>query len=83
MMLKKTREQRDAALRHRQFLDIANHVVRRHILEARSGSAATPAEVVALVFGRHAARIDEAEALDYLNAVLAEHGYPLLPGGAQ
>ncbi|GGV13741.1 hypothetical protein [Streptomyces spectabilis] len=81
-MLKKTRARRAAAVRHRQLLDTAERVVRRHILEGQSGSDATPAEMVALAFGRLALHIDEDEARDYLNAVLVERGYPL-PGGAQ
>lgn len=75
-MFKKQGARRAAARTHRQLLAAANHVVSRSALEL-GVEHAKPAEIVALVFGRHALRIDEAEALDYLNAVLVERGYPL------
>ncbi|MFF7067330.1 hypothetical protein [Streptomyces pseudovenezuelae] len=73
----KGRESRAAARRHRLLMSAASHIVSRHSLYDQVEQAA-PAELAALVFGRHALRIDDEEALDYLNAVLAERGFPLI-----
>jgi len=69
---------RAATRRHRQLLNVADRIVSRHALDRELGLA-DPAAVTALAFGRHGLRIDDAEARDYLNAVLAERGLPLLP----
>lgn len=76
IILKKRAARRASARTHQQLMAAAHHVVSRSALEL-GVEQARAAEVVALVFGRHALRIDESEALDYLNAVLAERGYPL------
>ncbi|MER5211975.1 hypothetical protein ABT063_15680 [Streptomyces sp. NPDC002838] len=81
MNLKKIRAQRAEDRRHRQLMHAAQHVISRRALDSDIAQA-TPAEVVALAFGRHALRIEDTEALDYLNAVLAERGYPLLTANA-
>ncbi|MET8982116.1 hypothetical protein ABZX85_41690 [Streptomyces sp. NPDC004539] len=67
---------RAAARRHRQLMAAAERIVSRSILYSQVDTAA-PADVAALVFGRHGLRIEHDEALDYLNAVLAERGYAL------
>lgn len=72
----KGRERRAAARRHRLLMSAASHIVSRRAFYDQVEQAA-PAELTALVFGRHGLRIDDAEALEYLNAVLAERGYPL------
>lgn len=77
MSILQTRAARRAATRrHQQLLDAARHTVSRHAVEDTI-TRIDPAEIVSLVFGRNAIRITEAEALDYLNAVLADRGYPL------
>jgi hypothetical protein len=60
--------------RHVQLVVAAN----RAINKAPSSVGPQPATVIALAFAMHAIRLDEAEARDYLNAALAERGYPLL-----
>lgn len=76
MSLKKIRAKQATARRHRQLLRAASDVVSRHSLLGETPNA-DPAEIVAVAFGRHELRIDADEALDYLNAVLAERGFPL------
>ncbi|MEU0069522.1 hypothetical protein ABZ027_08255 [Streptomyces sp. NPDC006332] len=76
MNLKKIRAKKAADRRHRQLLLAANHVVNRSVLD-RSVEQAAPAEIAAIAFGRYELRISDDEALDYLNAVLAERGCPL------
>ncbi|MBT2673970.1 hypothetical protein J7E95_24745 [Streptomyces sp. ISL-14] len=78
MNLKKITEGRTARRRHRHLMEAAHHIVRRHALDD-STDKASGAEVAALVFGWHGLRIADDEALDYLNAVLADRGFPLLP----
>ncbi|MEU9406219.1 hypothetical protein AB0E08_11000 [Streptomyces sp. NPDC048281] len=75
-MLKKRAARRAASRTHRQMMDAARHVLGRHVLEDTVPHV-DPAEVVALVFGRHALRITEQDAIDYLNALFAERGFPL------
>ncbi|MEU8688813.1 hypothetical protein [Streptomyces sp. NPDC048665] len=82
MNLKKFREQRAAHLRHRQLMRAADRVVSRHVID-NEPSRATAAEVAALVFGWHGLRVPEDEATEYLNAVLADRGFPLLPSSAE
>ncbi|MEU0587246.1 hypothetical protein [Streptomyces sp. NPDC006132] len=77
MNLKKIRARKAADRRHRQLLRAANHVVSRRALNGQIEQA-DPAEIIAIAFGRYELRIDDDEALDYLNAVLAERGYALL-----
>lgn len=69
-------QNRAAARRHRDLLTVAQRVVSRATLD-RSTEQIGLAEITALAFGRHQLRITDAEALDYLNAVLAERGFPL------
>lgn len=69
-------ERRAAVRRHRQLMAAAEQIVSRSILYSQVDKAA-PADVAALAFGRHGLRIEQDEALDYLNAVLAERGYAL------
>lgn len=76
MNLKKIKARRVENRRHGQLLAAARHIVGRRIVELNVQDV-EPAEVVALAFGRYGLRIDEGEALDYLNADLAERGYPL------
>lgn len=76
MNLKKRRARKAADRRHHQLLCAANDVVSRRALLGQVEHT-TPAEIVAIAFGRYELRIDEDEALDYLNAVLAERGFPL------
>ncbi|MFJ2162388.1 hypothetical protein [Streptomyces sp. NPDC087856] len=68
------RAKKQATRRHRDLLSVAQRVVSRATLDRSTGQIA---EVVALAFGRHELRITDDEALDYLNAVLAERGFPL------
>lgn len=82
MNLKKIRARQAAGRRHRQLMRAASDVVRRHYLLGEAENA-TPAEIVAVAFGRHELRIDVDEALDYLNAVLAERGYALRHADAE
>jgi hypothetical protein len=75
--LKKARARRAANARHRALMTIASHVIARHV---RLGDTSTAtAEVIAIAFGRHQLRITDDEALDYLNAQLAERSLPLCP----
>lgn len=76
-MFKKTRERKAAAQRHRLIMAAARHIVSRHVIYGEV-TRAIPAEVVAYLFGKSSLRISEAEAVDYLNAVLVDRGYPLL-----
>lgn len=77
MILSKKQALRRAADRqHRQLMDAARHIVSRRAIES-SVDRIDPAEIVALVFGRHNIRITNDDAADYLNAVLADRGYPL------
>jgi hypothetical protein len=62
--------------RHQMLLKAARHIVGRRLLVDTDFST-SPAEIVALAFGWYGLRIDDDEALDYLNAVLAERGFPL------
>ncbi|MGC9536548.1 hypothetical protein [Streptomyces sp. UG1] len=78
MNLKKISERRAERRRHRHLMEAAQHIVRRHALDD-STDTASPAKVAALAFGWHGLRVAEDEALDYLNAVLADRGFPLLP----
>ena len=80
MNLKKIREERAARRLHRQAMAAARHVVGRHVI-GDSTDKASGAEVAAVLFGWYGVRIDEVEGLDYLNAVLADRGYPLLSNG--
>lgn len=80
-MLKILKARRAEALRHAALMTTARHVISRHTLHGESLQD-SPAGVVALAFGRHRLRITEAEALDYLNAQLADRGLPLLPAAA-
>lgn len=75
-MFEKRAARRAEDRRHQQLLRIAQHIVSRVTLERRIEDIDV-AEIVAVAFGRHQLRITEDEALDYLNAVLAERGYPL------
>ena len=75
-ILKKQGARRAAARRHQQLLDAARHILSRHAIE-NTVTAIDPAEIVAVAFGRYAIRVTEGEATDYLNAVLADRGYPL------
>jgi hypothetical protein len=77
-MFAKRTARRAEARRHATLLQLADRVVSRHTLHGDSMQA-TPAEVVALAFGRARMRVTDAEALDYLNAVLADRSLPLLP----
>ncbi|RSN13762.1 hypothetical protein DMH25_08205 [Streptomyces sp. WAC 01325] len=76
MSFKDIRARKAADRRHRQLLRAANDVVSRRSL-AGTIDDIDPAEIVAIAFGRHELRIDVDEALDYLNAILAERGFPL------
>lgn len=76
MSWKEHRARKDADRRHKQLLLAARHVVSRGTLDRRIEDIDL-AEVVAIAFGRYQLRITNEEALDYLNAVLAERGYPL------
>lgn len=73
--LRKRRQQKAARLRHWRLMMAANKAINKHILRPDDP---TPALVVALAFAMFAIRTDEAETRDYLNAALAEGGYPLL-----
>ncbi|XUL89709.1 hypothetical protein ACQ86D_26340 [Streptomyces galilaeus] len=75
-MLKNRAARRAAYRRHQKLLAAARQIVSRHAIEG-TVTHVGPAEVVALVFGRHAMRIAEAEAVEYLNAVLVDRGFPL------
>ncbi|MFD9192963.1 hypothetical protein ACFWCA_32715 [Streptomyces phaeochromogenes] len=76
MSWKQRQAKKAATRRHAQLLRAAHSVVSRGTLD-RSVQDIAPAEVVAVAFGRYELRITEDEALDYLNAVLAERGFPL------
>lgn len=76
-MFEKSRKQRAAARRHRLIMAATRHIVSRHVIYG-DVKQATPGLVVAYLFGQSGLRIGEAEAVDYLNAVLADRGYPLL-----
>lgn len=65
-----------AARRHSQLLRTANDVVSRGSLDRRIADL-DPALIVALAFGRYELRVTDEEAIDYLNAALAERGFPL------
>ncbi|MFF4933552.1 hypothetical protein ACFY2H_32365 [Streptomyces griseofuscus] len=67
---------------HRRLMHVACKVVARHATCGDPDTAST-AEIVALAFGEHQMRITDAEALDYLNAALADRGYPLRPAAPQ
>lgn len=62
--------------RHKKLMDATRHIVSRASLEHRIKDIDLT-EVVALAFGRYQLRITEDDALDYLNAVHAERGFPL------
>ncbi|MEV5182893.1 hypothetical protein AB0K88_24345 [Streptomyces werraensis] len=78
MTWKKHREQRAARRLHRQGMNAARRIVSHHAL-TNSVADVIPAAVVSLLFGWTGQRITETEARDYLNAVLADRGFPLLP----
>ncbi|WP_405585286.1 hypothetical protein [Streptomyces sp. NBC_01092] len=82
MNLKKHRENRAARRLHQQGMSAAGHIVSRHALLDKATNS-TPAEVVALLFGWTGDRITEDDAHDYLNAVLADRGYPLLAASTE
>jgi hypothetical protein len=63
--------------RHARLLVTAEKAINNHVLY-REGLHPAPATVAALAFALFAIRLDEDEARDYLNAALAERGYPLL-----
>lgn len=63
---------------HAQLLDAAGQAITKHVLGNGYGVRPEPALVVALAFALYAIRLDADEARDYLNAALAERGYPLL-----
>lgn len=75
-ILKKHAARRTAARRHQSLMSAARHILSRHAIEG-TVTRIDPAEIVALTFGQHAIRITESEAIEYLNAVLADRGYPL------
>ncbi|MFI8531773.1 hypothetical protein ACIGMX_16225 [Streptomyces aquilus] len=78
MIRLKGRERRAAERRHRQGMDAARQIVGRGILDEATDRI-VPAAVVALVFGRTGERISADDARDFLNAALADRGFPLLP----
>ncbi|QNT96760.1 hypothetical protein HEP81_06525 [Streptomyces griseofuscus] len=73
---------RRAFHQHQRLMRVAFKVVSRHATCGGPDTAST-AEIVALAFGEHQMRITDAEALDYLNAALADRGYPLRPVAPQ
>ncbi|QQC89853.1 hypothetical protein [Streptomyces alfalfae] len=75
MGLRDRRQQKAASQRHARLMLAANKAINQHILREAD---ATPAFVVALAFAMFAIRLDTGEARDYLNAALADGGYPLL-----
>lgn len=72
------RKRRQAKAEHRRHVRLmlaANRAINKHILRPDDPS---PATVVALAFAMFAICLDEDEARKYLNAALADGGYPLL-----
>ncbi|MEV5611521.1 hypothetical protein [Streptomyces sp. NPDC052225] len=76
-MFETRRQARAERLRHARLLLAAEKAISSHVLR-HQGMHPAPAVVVALAFALYAIRLDEDEARDYLNAALAERGYPLL-----
>ncbi|MEW2272157.1 hypothetical protein [Streptomyces griseofuscus] len=78
----KSTGRRRAFHQHQRLMRVAFKVVSRHAICGDSNTAST-AEIVALAFGEHQLRITETEALNYLNAALADRGYPLRSAAPQ
>ncbi|MEU4170998.1 hypothetical protein AB0F46_29475 [Streptomyces sp. NPDC026665] len=76
MSWKQRKAAKAAARRHGQILRVAGDIVTRGAME-RNVQGIDPNRIVAITFGRYRLRVTEDEALDYLNAELAERGYPL------
>ncbi|AZM54148.1 hypothetical protein DMA15_17525 [Streptomyces sp. WAC 01529] len=74
------RDRLAARQRHTQLLAAANRTIHTQLLHGNT-LRPEPATMVALSFAMFAIRLDAAEARDYLNAALAERGYPLLNEG--
>lgn len=64
--------------RHRRLITLANDLIRDGSTTVNGTTKVTPADYAAYVFGRSQIRLDEAEAADYLNAVLVARGLPRL-----
>jgi hypothetical protein len=62
--------------RHRLLMNLAKNLIRDDI--STVGTKVTPADYIAYVFGRCQIRLDDAEAIDYLNAALVARGLPRL-----
>ncbi|MGV2914470.1 hypothetical protein [Streptomyces alfalfae] len=77
MWLRDRRQQKTASRRHAALLAVADQAIHKQLLHG-NGMRPGPDKVVALAFSMHAIRLDLDEARDYLNAALAERGYPLL-----
>ncbi|MEU1668553.1 hypothetical protein ABZ547_34230 [Streptomyces sparsogenes] len=64
--------------RHRRLITLANELIRDDLSTVNGTTRVTPADYTAYVFGCSQIRLDEAEAADYLNAVLVARGLPRL-----
>jgi len=60
--------------RHRLLVNLANNLVRDGMSTVNGTTKITPADYTAYVFGRSQIRLDDTEAIDYLNAVLVARG---------
>lgn len=67
-----------ARARHKALISYANELIRDAPATANGQTGITPADYTAYIFGRTQIRLDEAEAIDYLNAVLVRRGLPRL-----
>lgn len=66
--------------RHRQLMAVADSLIEKATFLASVSSRAyeqvTPAHVVSAAFGRYQLRVEEAEATEYLRAVLVQRNHP-------
>ncbi|CAM5530773.1 hypothetical protein SALBM135S_00868 [Streptomyces alboniger] len=77
MGLHDRRQKKAARRRHSALLAAAEQAIHLQLLHG-NGMRPEPDKVVALAFAMFAIRLDLDEAREYLNAALAERGYPLL-----
>ncbi|MFD6432842.1 hypothetical protein [Streptomyces venezuelae] len=73
------RDRRNQRQRHARLLVAAERAISKQLTHGTGQDLRpAPATFIALAFGMFAIRLDNDEARDYLNAALAERGYPLL-----
>lgn len=61
-------------LRHKRLIRYANDLIVDDPATVNGRTRITPADYIAYVFGRTQLRLDEAEAIEYLNAALVRRG---------